>query len=190
MEKLTSAMIGGFIAGVMALALAGCGAAQTPTASTPGQAPTPTVASSGQLVAAPTELPSATPALQGRANVIEVSVTGDPGAYSLSVTVASPDTGCDSYADWWEVISGRGELIYRRVLLHSHVSEQPFTRSGGPVDIQPGDIVIIQAHMSNAGYGGAVLAGTVEDGILPAEVLLEFDPGLESQEPLPTGCAF
>ena len=56
--------------------------------------------------------------------------------------------------------------------------------------ILPDDIVIVRAHMSGAGYGGAILGGTVEDGILPAEVLLEFAPSLETQAPLPDGCAF
>ena len=93
-------------------------------------------------------------------------------------------------AFWWEVVSAEGELLYRRILLHSHVDEQPFTRSGGPVDIQPNDTVIIRAHMSRTGYGGSALSGTVKDGILPAEVLLEFAPGLEGQDPHPSDCAF
>ena len=69
------------------------------------------------------------------ADVIDVSTSGQPGAYSFSVTVSSPDTGCEQYADWWEVVTEDGQLLYRRVLLHSHVAEQPFTRSGGPVDV-------------------------------------------------------
>ncbi len=60
------------------------------------------------------------------AEVSEVEATGQANNYTLAVTVSSPDTGCDSYADWWEVITPEGELLYRRVLLHSHVDEQPF----------------------------------------------------------------
>ena len=105
-----------------------------------------------------------TPVPSGQAEVVGVSVTGNPGDYAFSVTVGSPDQGCGAYADWWEVISEEGELLYRRVLLHSHVEEQPFSRSGGPVKIQPGDTVIVRAHMSDAGYGGSVMRGTVAGG--------------------------
>jgi hypothetical protein len=64
--------------------------------------------------------------------VVAVEVTGEPGARAFTVTVRSPDTGCERYADLWEVVSTDGDLRYRRVLAHSHVDEQPFTRSGGP----------------------------------------------------------
>ena len=67
----------------------------------------------------------------GSANVMQVSVGGNPGSYTFSVTIESPDSGCDQYADWWEVVSPEGQLIYRRVLLHSHVREQPFHSLGG-----------------------------------------------------------
>jgi len=69
------------------------------------------------------------------ADVLSVEVTGSPNAYQFSVKIASPDTGCEQYADWWEVLSEDGQLLYRRILLHSHVNEQPFVRSGGPVNI-------------------------------------------------------
>ena len=72
-----------------------------------------------------------------QADVLTVAVTGQANAYQFNVQVASPDTGCDQYADWWEALSEDGQLLYRRVLLHSHVSEQPFTRSGGSVAIDP-----------------------------------------------------
>lgn len=53
------------------------------------------------------------------AEVSEVKATGQANKYTFAVTVKSPDTGCDRYADWWEVITPEGELIYRRVLLLS-----------------------------------------------------------------------
>ena len=48
------------------------------------------------------------------ANVIAVSLSGNPGSYVVSVTVHSPDIRCESFADWWEVVSDDGELLTRR----------------------------------------------------------------------------
>ena len=69
--------------------------------------------------------------------ITAVECAGQPNNYTLSVTIESPDTGCDQYADWWEVFYPDGTLIYRRILGHSHVTEQPFTRSGGVVNVGP-----------------------------------------------------
>ncbi|MBC8280381.1 MAG: hypothetical protein H8E48_06310 [Chloroflexi bacterium] len=124
------------------------------------------------------------------ANVVAVSVSGNSGNYSLSVTVESPDIGCHSYADWWEVVSDDGELLTRRVLLHSHVGEQPFTRSGGPLNVQPDDTLIVRAHMSETGYGGSVMRGTVAGGFSIVDISPDFASNLENQSPLPSSCAF
>lgn len=35
------------------------------------------------------------------ADALSVTVCGDDGAYHFSVEIASPDTGCGQYADWW-----------------------------------------------------------------------------------------
>lgn len=124
------------------------------------------------------------------ANVLSVQVTGDPGAYQFAVEIASPDTGCEQYADWWEVISQDGQLLYRRILLHSHVGEQPFTRSGEPVDIAANEVVYVHAHMNTVGYGGAVLKRTVQAGFEPVEVEAGFGSSLERVPPQPEDCAF
>lgn len=124
------------------------------------------------------------------ADVLSVKVTGSPGAYQFAVEVASPDTGCDQYADWWEVVSEDGQLLYRRILLHSHVNEQPFVRSGGPVDISADMTVYVRAHLNTNGYGGQVLKGTVQDGFLPVEVEAVFGSDLERVPPQPEDCAF
>lgn len=131
-----------------------------------------------------------TPDTEGQAEVLSVSVSGDSGAYTFFVEVKSPDTGCDQYADWWEVIGTDGSLKYRRILLHSHVAEQPFTRSGGPVPIGADERVYIRAHMNNTGYGSKVAAGTVSSGFGQDTIQANFAENLASQAPLPDDCAF
>ena len=124
------------------------------------------------------------------AQVESVSVEGNPNNYTFSVEVKSPDTGCRQYADWWEVVDLDGNLIYRRVLLHSHVNEQPFTRSGGPVDISSSRRVVVRAHMNNSGYSYAAMAGSVADGFEADSLSDDFANDLQNVEPLPDGCAF
>ncbi len=124
------------------------------------------------------------------ADVIEVTSRETGGAFQLSVTVRSPDTGCDQYADWWEVLSADGSLLYRRILLHSHVSEQPFTRSGGPVPATSGDLVVVRAHMNPAGYGGRAFRGPIEGPFESAPLPGDFASEVESASPQPDGCDF
>ena len=124
------------------------------------------------------------------AQVLKVGVTGAQNNYTFSVTVSSTDTGCDRYADWWEVITPKGELLYRRVLLHSHVDEQPFKRTGGLVKIKPQQKVIIRVHMSSDGYSPMAQQGTVKDGFSPVNLPENFAAILTSVEPLPKNCAF
>lgn len=142
------------------------------------------------IKASPTPEPSKPIDKNDQANVLSVEVKGDPGNYSFSVSILSPDTGCEQYADWWEVIDLDGALIYRRILAHSHVGEQPFTRSGGPVGIEPDTQVILRAHMNTSGYGGAVFKGSINSGFTPAELGADFAIELEDTPPLPDGCAF
>ena len=130
------------------------------------------------------------PVRRGLADVIKVEPRGSSGSYLFLVTVRSPDTGCDRYADWWEVITPAGELVYRRVLGHSHAREQPFARSGGPVDVSEEQEVIVRAHMHRGGYGGAALRGSALTGFEPTELAPDFAQGLASEAPLPQGCAF
>jgi hypothetical protein len=124
------------------------------------------------------------------ADVVSVSVTGESNAYAFSVRIMSPDTGCEQYADWWEVLSEDGNLLYRRILAHSHVNEQPFTRSGQPVTIEATDIVFVRAHMHPGGYGGVVFKGSVEEGFEEVMVPPEFAQSIETEDPQPAGCAF
>lgn len=124
------------------------------------------------------------------ADVVSVEVSGGSQAYTFSVGISSPDTGCDQYADWWEVISEEGALIYRRILAHSHVDEQPFVRSGGKISISDSQTVIIRAHMNKAGYGGQALKGSVKRGFTKVVLDKSFARQLEKQPPLPEGCDF
>lgn len=124
------------------------------------------------------------------ADVEAVAVQGTPGNYSFAVTVSSPDTGCEQYADWWEVITPSGELVERRILLHSHVNEQPFTRSSTAIDISATDTVIVRAHMNDTGYGGQALQGTVSSGFEATDLPADFASELASAPPQPTSCAF
>lgn len=125
-----------------------------------------------------------------KANITEVTAQGNSSGYTFYVTVASDETGCDQYADWWEVLSANGDLIYRRILFHSHPNDQPFTRAGSPVNIQPNDIVYIRAHMNKAGYTGDVFKGSTTTGFLKTNTTPGFSKSIETQAPLPNGCAF
>lgn len=124
------------------------------------------------------------------ADILNVAAGGSEGSYTFAVTIASPDSGCDQYADWWEVVAADGQLLYRRVLLHSHVTEQPFTRTGGPVPISATDRVWIRAHMNVDGYGGQAFSGTVTEGFVEATWPDGLGAGLEGLAPLPQGCNF
>lgn len=120
--------------------------------------------------------------------VTRVTVTGEENNYTFNVTLSSPDTGCSQYADWWEILDIEEEIIYRRIFSHSHVTEQPFTRSGGPVRILANQLVYIRGHMNNNSFTSRVFAGTVNDGF--QEVEYTVSTNLEAQDPLPEGCDF
>jgi len=124
------------------------------------------------------------------ADVLSVIVTGSEGNYTLKVKIKSPDKGCDQYADWWEVIDSQGKLLYRRILRHSHVGEQPFERSGGPVRISARREIFIRAHMNNQGYGGAAFGGTVQRGLNSIYLKQGFARDVATIPPLPGDCAF
>ena len=136
------------------------------------------------------------------ANVLAVTGSGNPGSYTLSVSIESADIDCSQYADWWEVLSEDGILLYRRILEHSHTDENgttdpdapgnTFTRSGGPVAIEAGTVTLVRAHMSNVdGYTGRVLRGTVAGGFVEATDLAgDFAEAVEDQAPQPEGCLF
>lgn len=163
------------------LLLSGC-AADQPAAGTPAASTQPAIPTGTPEQDMPEEV--------FKADVLSVQVSGDPGSYRFSVEIFSPDEGCQQYADWWEVLSPDGELLYRRILTHSHVDEQPFVRSGGPLDIQEDTLVIIRAHMYPSGYGGTAMHGSPQAGFETVDLPAVFAAQLEGAPPQPQGCAF
>jgi len=125
-----------------------------------------------------------------KANVTEITVQGSQNNYIFNVTLESDDTGCQQYADWWEILTEDGQLIYRRILGHSHTTEQPFTRSGGPIEIIEDSIVYIRAHMNTQGYIGDVFKGSVQNGFIKSNNTPKFASEIEEELPLSDGCAF
>lgn len=125
-----------------------------------------------------------------RAEVRRVTTRGSAGSYLFQVTVRSPDRGCEQYADWWEVVTPEGRLVYRRVLRHSHVDEQPFTRSGGPVSVDADQVVIVRAHMEPGGYGGVAHQGSAASGFRSVRLPEHFAASLAQEAPLPDSCAY
>jgi hypothetical protein len=84
-----------------------------------------------------------------------------------------------------------GELVYRRILAHSHVEEQPFTRSGGPVAVAADEPLVVRAHMNPGGYGGTAMRGTIAEGFSADPATdARFAAQLDDAQPLPDGCAF
>jgi len=95
----------------------------------------------------------------GEADVIDAKVHRTAaGTYDFSVTVRSIDRGWDHYADAFEILAPDGRLLGRRVLLHPHEDEQPFTRELLGVAIPAGtEKVTIRARHKPRGYDGRAL---------------------------------
>lgn len=136
------------------------------------------------------------------ANVVGVATSGSSGSYDFNVSVESTDVeDCDDqrFANWWEVLSVDGALLFRRVLDHPHTDENctsdsgapgnTFTRGGGPVEIADDEVVIVRAHMSNAGYSGMAMRGSVAEGFKEApDIGPDFAADVEDDDPQPTTC--
>ncbi|WP_299676700.1 hypothetical protein [uncultured Dokdonia sp.] len=124
------------------------------------------------------------------AAVVSVVATAVGDTYTFNVGISSPDTGCDQYANWWEVVAEDGTLIYRRILAHSHVNEQPFVRSGSTMNIIANQEVIVRVHMNTTGYSVNGYKGSVANGFTTFMISEDFANELANQSPQPNGCAF
>jgi len=98
-------------------------------------------------------------ALCGVAKAGEVSITQvrfveeRAGSWRVHVTLRHADSGWDHYADEWRVVDEAGHPLGKRVLLHPHVNEQPFTRSLSGVRTPEGvSVVYVTAHDTVHGW--------------------------------------
>ena len=98
-------------------------------------------------------------AFAGEADVLQVIMSeGMDGTFNLDVTVRHADSGWDHYANWWQVVTEDGKELGRRVLVHPHVGEQPFTRELYDLKVPKGvSVVIVEAHDMIHEYGGKVV---------------------------------
>jgi hypothetical protein len=94
-------------------------------------------------------------AFAGKADVVKVEVVEERGdQWTFAVTVRHADEDPDHWADWWIVRTPDGRELGRRVLLHSHVDEQPFTRDERMHLPRTVTVVVVEAHDKVHGYGG------------------------------------
>jgi hypothetical protein len=101
----------------------------------------------------------AQPAFAGEADIVDVKVRrNSSGTYDFDVTVKSVDKGWDHYADAFEVLGPNGAVLGRRVLLHPHETEQPFTRDLYGVKVPAGVTqVTVRARHKPKGYDGETM---------------------------------
>jgi hypothetical protein len=135
------------------------------------------------------------------AHVRAVSVSGSEQSYTFNVSIESADIDCTQFANWWEVLSEDGALLYRRILNHSHTDENgssdvdapgnTFTRNGGPVEVDANQPVYVRAHMNTGGYNGDVFFGTAEGSFeLAGDLPSDFAADVESAAPQSARCDF
>ena len=98
----------------------------------------------------------------GQADVLKVDVRAlGGGRYQINTTVKHADRGWDHYANAWQVLDHKGQVLGERVLHHPHDNEQPFTRSltiNIPAAVKR---ITVQAKDSVHGYGGKAVTVTL-----------------------------
>ena len=105
---------------------------------------------------------SAIASYAGQADVLKVDVRAlGGGRYHINTTVKHADKGWDHYANAWQVLDSKGQVLGERVLHHPHDNEQPFTRSLTltiPASVKS---IVVQAKDSVHGYGGKAVTVTL-----------------------------
>jgi len=77
------------------------------------------------------------------------------GSWCFSAQVRHNDQGWEHYANSWQIHDLKGNLLSKRVLLHPHDNEQPFTRSQcGIVIPKTLTHVVVSASCEEHGQGG------------------------------------
>jgi hypothetical protein len=73
--------------------------------------------------------------------------------WKIAVTLEHPDTGWEHYANAWRVVDAEGNELAKRVLVHPHVNEQPFTRKLDFAKLPDGiDVVYVEASDTLHGW--------------------------------------
>ena len=101
------------------------------------------------------------PAWASPTEVVKAVFSRSGDSWHVSVTLRHADTGWKHYADVWIVETTGGKELGRRVLVHPHVNEQPFTRS---------DIVTIPAGITKV----QVRAGDKPNGMDSNTVVVDL----------------
>ncbi len=96
---------------------------------------------------------SNTIANQVKVVAVDVKAQGDQ-RYQFDVTLLHDDAGWDHYANRWEILDTRGNILATRTLHHPHVNEQPFTRSLTATLPDNTKTVVIRGHDSVHQYEG------------------------------------
>ena len=96
--------------------------------------------------------------IAGEADVIDVKVRyNGNNNFQVITTVKHADTGWDHYANGWEILDEKDNVIGKRILYHPHVKEQPFTRSY-TLDIPSTvKVITVRAMDSLHGKGGRAI---------------------------------
>ena len=126
--------------------------------------------------------------------VLELKVKESSEGYTFDVSILSPDWDCNYYADWWEVLSEDGDLLYREVFQENHIDEQPFKSTGKPIKIEADRVVIVRAHMhtnddDDTGYEAMqALKGSVDNGFEFIRLSKNFAKSVAKEDPQPPKC--
>ncbi|MBP0019265.1 MAG: tetratricopeptide repeat protein, partial [Cyanobacteria bacterium SBLK] len=129
------------------------------------------------------------PQLIDGAVVLNLDVEGTPNNYTFNVSLYSRDSGCDNYADWWEVLGEDGELLDRHVFDKSHPDAQPFTSFSESIKIPEDKTVIVRTHMNNTGYEARqAWKGSVKKGFKFVRLSENFAASVAKEDPQPPEC--